>query len=142
MIDKEKNLEHVGCPQPENPTTLNEYKLGQAFDSVSEKKTEESRINFDDQRPLILEKEIILETFRWLTVMAAMLVCLAHGSNDVANAISPLIVVTTVDKGDETVPFYIGASGISLGLLLLGFKVMETVGKDVVKLDFVMAYCA
>ncbi len=26
-------------------------------------------------------------------VVAAMLVCLAHGSNDVANAITPLLVV-------------------------------------------------
>ena len=85
---------------------------------------------------------MILQTFRWLTVMAAMLVCLAHGSNDVANAIAPLIVVSTVDKTNETYPFYIGASGIALGLLLLGYKVMETVGKDVVKLDFVKAYCA
>jgi len=32
--------------------------------------------------------------YKWLMVMAAMLVCLAHGSNDVANAISPLIVVS------------------------------------------------
>ena len=36
----------------------------------------------------------------------------------------------------------IGSAGISLGLLVLGFKVMETVGKNVVKLDFAKGFTA
>jgi PiT family inorganic phosphate transporter len=36
----------------------------------------------------------------------------------------------------------IGSSGISLGLLILGYKVMETVGKQVVKLDFAKGFSA
>ena len=35
-----------------------------------------------------------------------------------------------------------GAGGISLGLICLGYIVMETVGKKVVRLDFVKGYCA
>ena len=88
------------------------------------------------------EKILIYQTYRWLMVMAAMLVCLAHGSNDVANAIAPLIVVSGVYDRNERVPYYLGATGISIGLICLGYKVMETVGKKVVKLDFVKGYCA
>lgn len=36
---------------------------------------------------------LVTEEYRFLMVAAAMLVCLAHGSNDVANAITPLLVV-------------------------------------------------
>lgn len=75
-------------------------------------------------------------------VMAAMLVCLAHGSNDVANAIAPLIVVAGAYDRNERVPYYLGATGISIGLICLGYKVMETVGKKVVKLDYPKGFCA
>jgi PiT family inorganic phosphate transporter len=76
-------------------------------------------------------------------VVAAMLVCLAHGSNDVANAITPLLVVQAA-HGNTTskLGYWIGSLGIALGLLTLGYKVMETVGKKVIKLNFVKGFCA
>ena len=89
-----------------------------------------------------MERILVSETYRWLMVMAAMLVCLAHGSNDVANAIAPLIVVSDVNGKSERVPFYLGATGIAFGLICMGYKVMETVGKKVVQIDFVKGYCA
>lgn len=36
---------------------------------------------------------VITEAYRFLMVVAALLVSLAHGSNDVANAITPLLIV-------------------------------------------------
>ena len=36
---------------------------------------------------------IVTEAYRFLMVVAALLVSLAHGSNDVANAITPLLIV-------------------------------------------------
>jgi len=36
----------------------------------------------------------------------------------------------------------LGSVGIALGLLVLGYKVMETVGKQVVKLDFAKGFTA
>ena len=72
-----------------------------------------------------------------------MMVCLGHGSNDVANAISPLLEVLSVDEDSHIqVAYFIGSLGIFLGLLLLGYKVMETVGKKVVKLDFAKGFTA
>lgn len=74
--------------------------------------------------------------YRVLLVEAAALVCLAHGSNDVANSITPLLVELNITGVNKTFAYYLGGAGISLGLLTLGYKVMETVGKDVIKLDF------
>ena len=84
------------------------------------------------------------EEYRILMVAAAMLVCLAHGSNDVANAISPLLVVEAANGGnpDSKVGYWVGSIGIALGLLTLGYKVMGTVGKKVIKLNFVVGFCA
>lgn len=36
----------------------------------------------------------------------------------------------------------VGSVGIALGLLLMGYKVMETVGKKVIKLDFAKGFSA
>ena len=75
-------------------------------------------------------------------IVSSFLVSLAHGSNDVANAISALLVVAQVNDKNMSVPFYIGGVGIALGLMCLGYRVMETVGKKVVKLDFPKGFCA
>lgn len=42
-----------------------------------------------------MEKKLVSELYRCLMLVAAMLVCLGHGSNDVANSISPILVVFT-----------------------------------------------
>ena len=92
---------------------------------------------------------LMTEQFRLLMVAAAFLVCLSHGSNDVANAISPLLVVQqahaesvgNLDYSSKA-GYWIGSLGIALGLLVLGIQVMETVGKKVIKLNFVVGFCA
>ena len=75
-------------------------------------------------------------------IMAAMLVCLGHGANDVANAIADFLEVLSINGYNPHFGYIIGAVGISLGLLILGFRVMETVGKKVVKLDFAKGFSA
>ena len=77
-----------------------------------------------------------------MVVMADMLVCLAHGSNDCANAIAPLIVIAEIFDKKAMTPYYLGGVGICTGMILLGYKVMLTVGKKVVKLDYTKGYCA
>eukprot|EP00352_Strombidinopsis_acuminata_P005199 CAMPEP_0176366380 /NCGR_PEP_ID=MMETSP0126-20121128/21139_1 /TAXON_ID=141414 ORGANISM="Strombidinopsis acuminatum, Strain SPMC142" /NCGR_SAMPLE_ID=MMETSP0126 /ASSEMBLY_ACC=CAM_ASM_000229 /LENGTH=113 /DNA_ID=CAMNT_0017723777 /DNA_START=1136 /DNA_END=1477 /DNA_ORIENTATION=+ len=76
--------------------------------------------------------------------MAAMLVCLGHGANDVANSISPMIIALKVEDPTSSgnMAYLIGSCGIALGLLTLGYRVMETVGKKVIALDFFSGYCA
>ena len=77
-----------------------------------------------------------------LTVLSAFLVCMSHGSNDVANAISPLLVLMDQAGQPRYYSFLIGSAGIALGLLLLGKRVMETVGNDIIVLDFQKGFCA
>ena len=75
-------------------------------------------------------------------ILSAFLVCLSHGSNDVANAISPLLVLMNNAGASKYISFLIGSSGIALGLLILGKRVMETVGKDIIVLDYQKGFCA
>lgn len=77
-----------------------------------------------------------------MMLAAAMMVCLGHGANDVANSISPLIVVFQNAGTNVKYAYLIGSIGISLGLLILGNRVMETVGKKVIKLDFAKGFSA
>ena len=46
------------------------------------------------------EAHVISELYRFLMLVAAMMVCLGHGSNDVANSISPLLEVLSYTNGD------------------------------------------
>jgi PiT family inorganic phosphate transporter len=81
--------------------------------------------------------------FAVLMVFTACAMAFAHGSNDVANAIGPLAaIVSVVQSGGaiattSDVPFWIlliGASGIVIGLAMLGFRVMITVGRAITEL--------
>ncbi len=81
--------------------------------------------------------------FAILMVLTACAMAFAHGSNDVANAIGPLAaIVSVIQSGGDiaatsNVPFWIlliGASGIVIGLAMLGFRVMMTVGRAITEL--------
>ena len=82
------------------------------------------------------EALIITEVYRALMIISAFLVCLSHGSNDVANAISPLLIIMGKHGYPDAYSFFIGSAGIAAGLLIMGQSVMDTVGKSVVVLDF------
>ena len=84
----------------------------------------------------------MFEVYRYLMLAAAMMVCLGHGSNDVANAISPLLTALAADGDSLESAYLVGSVGIAMGLACLGFKVMETVGKKVIKLDYAKGFTA
>jgi len=48
----------------------------------------------------------------------------------------PLLVELDIQGKKTNFAYWIGGLGIAIGLMTLGFKVMETVGKKVIKLDF------
>jgi PiT family inorganic phosphate transporter len=82
-------------------------------------------------------------------IFSAALLSFAHGSNDVANAVGPLAaIVSTAAEGNiaaqVSIPIwvmFIGAFGISLGLMLFGPKIIRTVGQNITKLDQMRAFC-
>lgn len=82
------------------------------------------------------------EIFRRIQIGTACYVALAHGANDVANAIGPLAVIyfiVTAGSIGATVsvpPFllFFGGIGIALGIYMWGYRVMETVGTKITPL--------
>jgi PiT family inorganic phosphate transporter len=82
-------------------------------------------------------------------ICSAALLCFAHGSNDVANAVGPLSAIVGVAgtggiAAKVEIPLWIilvGAAGISVGLVLYGPKLIRRVGEEITKLNPMRAYC-
>jgi PiT family inorganic phosphate transporter len=80
--------------------------------------------------------------FAVLVVLTACAVAFAHGSNDVANAIGPLATVVQVVREGvagakapvEPWMLMLGGVGIVVGLSTMGYRVMETVGRNITEL--------
>jgi sodium-dependent phosphate transporter len=87
--------------------------------------------------------------FRYLQVFSACVMSLAHGSNDVANAMGPFSAVYsiwsthTVDSKSK-VPEWIlviGGAGIVVGLATYGFKIMRVIGVKAARLTNSRGFC-
>jgi len=80
--------------------------------------------------------------FRKLQVGTSCYVAFAHGANDVANAIGPVASIIPLAQGlpvgcQVTVPYWLlalGGTGIAIGCLTWGRRVMRTVGKRITSL--------
>jgi PiT family inorganic phosphate transporter len=90
------------------------------------------------------EYQQVEKMFVYLQILSACFVAFAHGANDVANAIGPMSAVISVAMagGDSIaamapVPLWVlalGGGGIAVGLATWGWRVMETVGKNITHL--------
>jgi PiT family inorganic phosphate transporter len=102
-------------------------------------------------RSLVLEnrKKQVARLFRPPLVVAAALLSFAHGSNDVANAMGPLMAIVSVAQSAPgsamlAVPLWslvIGAFGIAVGIALFGPRVIHTIGDQITKLNEIRAFC-
>jgi PiT family inorganic phosphate transporter len=90
----------------------------------------------------------VQQVFRRLQVITSCYVAFSHGANDVANAIGPValifaVLTTGVATSETTIPIEIlimGGIGISLGVALLGKKVMHTVGHNITRINNTRGY--
>mmetsp|Transcript_5494 Transcript_5494/g.7044 ORF Transcript_5494/g.7044 Transcript_5494/m.7044 type:complete len:169 (-) Transcript_5494:4-510(-) len=73
-------------------------------------------------------------------LLTAMVVCLGHGANDVANSISPFLIVLGLHNHTTRIAYGVGGAGISLGLIALGSRVMKTLGDKIIVLDFAKGF--
>ena len=85
------------------------------------------------------------EFFKYIQILTAICCAFSHGANDVANAIGPFAAIYTIYKtGDvssdsvmENNAYWIlgyGGLGISLGLLVYGYKIINTMGTKLCKI--------
>lgn len=77
--------------------------------------------------------------FGYLQILSACFVALAHGSNDVANAVGPLSAALSAAQITQfgIIPDWvllIGGTGIVVGLATWGWRVMQTVGSGITEL--------
>lgn len=96
------------------------------------------RVRFPSDDPYIGVESV----FKKVQVITSGYVALAHGANDVANAIGPVAAVyavATMGMAGMKVPvpkwiLAMGGLGIAIGVATYGYKVMETVGKRITEL--------
>ncbi len=88
--------------------------------------------------------------FAWFQIITACFMALAHGSNDVSNAIGPVAAVASVFKdgyisSSSEVPLWLlglGGLGIVVGLATYGRKVIETIGTSITEITPTRGFAA
>jgi PiT family inorganic phosphate transporter len=82
--------------------------------------------------------------FGYFQLLSACCVAFAHGSNDVGNAIAPIVTILhiqstgTVPTMGLPIPLWVlilGGLGIVSGLAIWGYKVIQTIGESIIKLQ-------
>ncbi|WP_417446568.1 inorganic phosphate transporter [Kangiella sp.] len=102
-----------------------------------------SRIKVEEEADKDYHFYSVEKVFTILMIVTACGMAFAHGSNDVANAIGPLAAIVSViqnggDIGAKAVVdpriLLVGAIGIVIGLIVLGSRVMATIGQKITHL--------
>ena len=97
-----------------------------------------------------LRNSSIDQIFGILMVFTACVMAFAHGSNDTANAVGPVAAVfsTVLNEGvskEAAVSAWLllgGGVGIVLGLAMWGYRVIQTIGKEITKLTPTSGFAA
>lgn len=90
------------------------------------------------------DEEKATQVFWYLQNVSACLGAFAHGANDTANMIGPFAAIYYLWRHEkfissENVPLWmvaIGGASIVLGLAILGYRVIQTMGKEIIIVDF------
>jgi len=83
------------------------------------------------------------QVFALLQILSASYVAFSHGSNDVANAIGPLAAAFGfVDQATPSWLLLFGGVGIAIGTGTWGYRVMQTVGKEITRITPVSGFSA
>lgn len=95
-------------------------------------------------------KKFVNRLFNIPLIFAVALLSFAHGANDVANAIWPLVAINNTilswwiqSVKDVGIPFWImviWAIGLSTGLIVFGARLINTVGGEITKLNQIRAF--
>jgi PiT family inorganic phosphate transporter len=141
LVTMFKGLKHVGI----NLSTAQSYSIAAAIGVLVMLVgiAYIRRLKFDPSEDRDFHFANVEKVFGILMIATACAMAFAHGSNDVANAIGPLAaVVGIVEHGGQVaqksaLPIWIlllGGTGIIVGLLTYGHKVIATVGTGITQL--------
>ena len=95
-----------------------------------------------ENKPVHYQLAFVEKIFVPMVVITSCSVAFAHGANDVANAIGPLAAIAEIVQTHDipkkvTVDLWVlilGGSGIAIGLITLGHRVIKTVGTEITQL--------
>jgi len=81
-------------------------------------------------------------------LLSAITISIVHGSNDVGNAIGPLVVISLIYNENEIssnidIPFWtivFGTIAFAVGIGVLGYRTINTIGSSMTKLDPIKSY--
>ncbi|BBI48729.1 hypothetical protein HORIV_11500 [Vreelandella olivaria] len=141
MVTLTKGLSHVGLDLTFNQSLLLSILLGLVIMGIG--LIMQRRIQFEHNTNDHFGYANVERVFGVLMIFTACAMAFAHGSNDVANAVGPLAAVISVVQtggeigGSALVPWWVlvlGGSGIVVGLVTYGHKVIATVGTGITEL--------
>ena len=104
----------------------------------------------DDSKDFAHQFNTTENLFKYLQILTAFYIAFAHGSNDVANAVGPLAAVVSILQGGvvemkvemPTCILGLGGGFIVLGLMVWGYRVMETGGESITDITPSRGFCA
>eukprot|EP00996_Jenningsia_fusiforme_P000080 NODE_1045_length_1741_cov_25.739362_g922_i0.p1 GENE.NODE_1045_length_1741_cov_25.739362_g922_i0~~NODE_1045_length_1741_cov_25.739362_g922_i0.p1 ORF type:complete len:547 (-),score=107.10 NODE_1045_length_1741_cov_25.739362_g922_i0:101-1675(-) len=123
-----------------------EGSVGQTFDVTPDDPVAECTEGKDTTAKIHTSAEVFdpatESMFDFAMVVTACFASFAHGANDVANAVAPLALnvaiynANGIPKSSPDVPIWIlcmGGAGIVVGLAMMGWRVIQTMGTQVAK---------
>ena len=119
--------------------------------TLVESESDIEEIEFEEKDQIIKKNQTPTQRmFIPMMVIASISVAFAHGSNDIGNAIGPFGVVYEFWRNGNyfsnlSVPWWIfllAAISLVFGLATLGYRVIETVGENIVPLTYSKGYSA
>jgi PiT family inorganic phosphate transporter len=141
LVTLVKGLKHVGLDISVAEQYLYAFVIGIVVMLIG--KFFVNKIEHDPKKDKKFHFTNVERVFSVLMVITACAMAFAHGSNDVANAIGPVAaVVSLVHSGGEVasksmLPLWVlglGGTGIVIGLMMYGKKVIATVGNQITEL--------
>ena len=141
MVTLLKGLKHIGLPLSFAESLIYSIAIGVVISLIGSFFLRKVENTSQTRGDVVFDG--VEKVFAVLMVFTACAMAFAHGSNDVANAVGPLAAIASVvQSGGEiaaksVMPWWIlllGAGGIVAGLATLGYKVIETVGRNITEL--------